>query len=86
MLSGLTRLLTTQLLAVVGSALGVSVVKLAAADSEAMSWDRAETPSPVDGHPFTVSHMTQASKLCFRVLYLLGQNVTLTPVAFEKAP
>lgn len=58
MLLGLTRLLTTQLLVVVGSALGISVVKFAAADSEAMSCNNAET---VDRYPFIVSHVTPVS-------------------------
>lgn len=43
MLLGPTRLLTTQSLAVDGSALRMSVVKVAAADAEAMSRDNAET-------------------------------------------
>lgn len=58
MLLGLTRLLATQWLAAAGSALGMSVVKFAAADSETMSRTNAENLSHADGHPLIALHLT----------------------------
>lgn len=84
MLSGLAWLLTSRLLAVVGGALGMPVVKVAAADSEAMSWNNAETLNRVDRLLLTVPHMTPGSYLLFKFLYLLGQRVTFTLVISEK--
>lgn len=80
MLLGLTRLLTTQSLAVVGSTLGMSVVKFAAADSEAKSHNNAETQP----HLFPAAHVTPGSNFHFKFLDFLGQCVTLTLDILEK--